>query len=131
MTEAMTWGRYRRFLRLVLVAAWAVAFAATHIPAKLMSHHMPPERLLHLVGYAGLGGLFWVTLYAYGCTRRCRVWIILTVLMLYGALDEITQPFFNRCASIVDWSFDCIGVAIALIVCELVAAMSSSNRTAE
>jgi hypothetical protein len=36
------------------------------------------------------------------------------VLILYGAIEEMTQPLVNRVASIIDWGADALGVTLGL-----------------
>jgi VanZ family protein len=37
------------------------------------------------------------------------------VYLVYGALDELTQPLTGREADVADWVFDAIGVGLATL----------------
>lgn len=43
--------------------------------------------------------------------RNAVVWSLLIVC--FGGIDEITQPYFGRCCDIFDWLADVIGIAMA------------------
>ena len=67
------------------------------------------DKILHLLGYAGLAFL----LSAYLDLRRFKtassVPLVLLVVSVYGAFDEITQPYFGRACDYRDWLADFVG----------------------
>ncbi len=93
---------------------------ASHIPAPDMPDIGVGDKRLHLAGFFGLGILLWATLAAFGRRRRTRVGLVLTVLPVYAALDELTQPYFQRSCDLTDWCFDLIGAVCALVLAEVV-----------
>ena len=72
---------------------------------------------LVLIGYLSRRGSdsFW---------RRYRYMLSLATLILGGAIDELTQPWFHRSCELSDWIGDSVGVVLAVVValaCRIVA----------
>ena len=42
--------------------------------------------------------------------------LLFVAILSVGAIDELTQPFVNRTASLADWLADTIGVITVLLV---------------
>jgi VanZ family protein len=110
--------RRRRLVLAVCVLAWASALTATHIPGPDMPDLHVGDKYLHVVGFLGLSGLFWATLTGYGKGTWVRLGLMLAVMPLYAAFDELTQPYFQRTADVDDWISDAAGTVAALIVAE-------------
>jgi len=107
--------RVRLAALLCCIAAWVGAFVATHAPLP----QPPPgmhvsDKGLHFVGYFALAAVFWLTLLAYGKSGPVRALATGIILAVYGAFDELTQPMFNRFASVYDWLADLCGIVIAV-----------------
>jgi len=107
---------HRRQILLGLIVLWAMAFAATHIPAAGLPEMHLSDKRLHVIGYFGLGGAFWIALTAFRVRLSRRVGAVLLGLLVYGAMDEISQPLVNRHASLHDWLADAAGTALAVAV---------------
>lgn len=120
----------RRVLVAALLTAWLAAFAATHVPAPRVPHGLPSDKTLHLLTYAVLAGLLWLTLRAYGRPMRSRALATFAALALYGAFDEITQPLVNRSADVRDWLFDTLGVTLALALGALIEVLRARSVAA-
>ena len=99
---------------------WTGAIIATHIPAGKIPHISASDKLLHVVGYFFLASIFWLTLKGYDVKRITRLICVSMGLMAYAVLDELTQPIFNRDASIYDWLADVAGTIIAVILMETI-----------
>ena len=119
----------RRVLLVVLVIVWVGAFAATHTPAARLPELHTSDKLLHVLGYFLLGGVFHVTLAAYGIGGLWRSGVVLLTMAAYGALDELTQPLVNRCAALDDWLADLAGAAAAVLVLEALHAALRLRKT--
>jgi VanZ family protein len=98
----------------VLSVYWMALFAATHVP------HVPPpvpphsDKWLHIAAFAVLAALFawtWSLRAPFGWRQGLAVLVILAV---YGAVDEVTQPYTGRYASVADWIADVIGIVCGL-----------------
>ena len=116
--------RYRRAILIACVVAWLVEMIATHIPAPRVPHFHVSDKAVHAVAYFLLGGLFWLTLRAYGMRRWKRTLYVLVTLTVYAALDELTQELVTgRHAAVGDWLADMVGLVAAVMLAELVAAV--------
>lgn len=116
--------RYRRAILIACVVAWLAEVVATHIPAPRAPHLHVSDKVVHTVAYFLLGGLFWLTLLAYGMRRWKRTLYVLVTLAVYAALDELTQELVTgRHAAVGDWLADMIGLVTVVVLTELVAAI--------
>jgi len=120
--------RRRRYLVIACAIVWTAAFVVTHTPSEHLPRLHAKDVTLHLIGYFIIASLFLVTLYARGTSRHRRAALVFLIMLTYGALDEITQPLVNRSAAFFDWVADGIGTIAAILVCELLLAMSVMRR---
>jgi VanZ family protein len=102
----------------------------THLPGEDLPDilHQVTHRLLHFVGFWGLASAFLTALMAYNVPRRRRLWLIVTVMLTYGAFDEMTQPLTHRHADVGDWTTDAAGTLMAAVVLELVTSLILARR---
>jgi VanZ family protein len=105
--------------QIVLAGFVVVLLAATHLP--LSSQLMPAEDLhidkaFHFTAYGILAGLLataWQLSSGLLTARHLRwVW---SAVVIFGALDEVTQMAVNRDCSIWDLSADAAGAAVGLL----------------
>ncbi|HUT58148.1 MAG TPA: VanZ family protein [Phycisphaerae bacterium] len=115
--------RARKPLLAALLIAWPAALVASHIPAEKLPQMRVGDANLHFAGFYALAGLFWLTLSAYARSRPARALLVLAIMPLYAAFDELTQPLFNRNAAWGDWLADIAGAAAAVVCLEIVALM--------
>jgi VanZ family protein len=99
----------------MLAAYWLALIAGTHIPRVPQALQMPgSDKWQHTAAYAGLAFL----LAARSSVGRPLTWkLALGVaggLMLFGALDELTQIPVGRDAEFGDWLADCLGAALGV-----------------
>lgn len=132
------WAWIRRRPGAALGLYWVAAFTITHIPPlrpynpDALPRLIPLDKIVHVGGFAILAWLLMNLL-----TRRIgTIWsILLTVLLcaIYGVVDELTQPLFNRTADIWDWVADMagcgVGLAFFLFGSRVEARMTSETRT--
>ena len=116
MNRIAAWTSRRWIISVVLAACWIGAFTATHIPAKEMPKLPATDKTLHFVGFLVLTGLFVLTLSVRGVGSVKTAIIAAVVMAVYGACDELTQPPFNRYASLDDWIADASGALAAILV---------------
>jgi VanZ family protein len=112
--------------RLVAVLAalyWMAMFAGTHAPPSDAPGIEIWDKALHFCGYAGLAFLLsWCWAVRRPLTlKRCL--IVLAVLALYGAIDEISQMPVGRDCELGDWLADILGAACGIFVLRLAAAV--------
>lgn len=107
--------------RALLAGYWISLLVATHLPKRVAG--LPTnqaDKLVHFVAYAVLAWLLAMAWQASVGRLNARhlkfVWL---VVVLYGAVDEMTQPLVGRTASLADWLADAAGAALALIIFQL------------
>jgi len=120
------------------VARWtcAVVNVAYVVVLVYATHHPRPDellpgvsslsdKLLHVAAFGILGSLTTATLLAaVGMPRPAVIAGLFVVLALFAALDEATQPWFGRDGELLDWVFDCLGLAAGILVTVLAAAVA-------
>ena len=119
--SAATVSPWDHLYRRLLPAYWMFVFACTHLPRPDIGF-VPTEekdKILHTLGFAPLGFLFWR--FAESLHRPVSgrlVWIAWICLATYAALDEYTQQFVGRSTDPVDWLCNMIGISSVLAVLE-------------
>lgn len=108
--------------RVLLAGYWLTLLVATHLPTQVAGlPRNQADKLIHFVAYAVLAWLLataWQASVGRLNTRHLKfVWL---VVVLYGAIDEVTQPLVGRTMSLADWLADAAGAAIGLMVFQLV-----------
>lgn len=112
----------RRFVLQLLRAAtflYAVFLVvATHHPrpSELLGHRLPGDKTLHVAAYTMLGLLVAAVAAARGGWSMRQAVVIIGGLALFGAADEITQPWFGRDGDPLDWVCDCLGIVAGVLV---------------
>lgn len=111
----MAW--LRRLAWAGTVLYWGGIFTLTHLPPETIAKGPQVwDKLAHFLSFFGLGAaLSTAMLLTWPFRRRVLLWVMLAA-MLYSALDEVTQPYFRRDASIFDWLADMTGVAPAVLI---------------
>jgi len=104
----------RRGFALATGSYYAFLLFATHYPKpeKLVGGRLPPDKLMHFLAYGLLGSLVAATLVAYGRRNVGTLVRVVVALAIAAIFDELTQPLFGRNAEVVDWVYDCIGLAV-------------------
>lgn len=115
----------QKFFLLLCGFIWLFAAIGTHIPAERIPETGYSDKGMHLLGYAILGSSFLLAMWSRGLPRKKRIFRVIIILLIYAALDEITQPLVNRHASILDWIADASGVGIAVLVDLLIGCKNS------
>ena len=114
-----------RLLAVATVAYTGVLVFATHYPRpeELLGPNAPTDKTLHFVAYAVLAGLACATWLTARRTASRGLATLAIALAAFGAVDEVTQPFFRRHADPLDWVYDCGGIAIGLALVAVAAAV--------
>jgi hypothetical protein len=98
----------------ILASYWIALFIATHVPMEMVLLPGGVSDLVpHFITYAVLAVLFGVALQVTARQVNGRHFVAAWVLLVvYGAIDEVTQPLVGRQASLLDWLADAAGVAV-------------------
>lgn len=100
---------------LIAVLFTAIVVLLTHVPQQVLPDQLQVgglDKLAHIVAYGVITFLFILSV-------RTSPTMLSTLLLFFtissvATLDELTQPFVNRTASVNDWLADIVGVIIAL-----------------
>lgn len=117
MTESRrkSWFRPRGMLLTALAAAGVLGL--THIPGEDMPTFLEVrdlDKIEHVVAYGLVAGLFLLSL-----KKPVRPAVLvagLLALAAIGAVDETTQPFVRRVASMWDYTSDLVGITLACVI---------------
>ncbi len=95
----------------VLAIYWISLFTATHVPSDFPG--VPGDgwdKLMHFGAFAVLGALAAIVLRT-ASVSPTKKWILCAwlTIVVYAALDEWTQSFVGRDASVFDWLADAAG----------------------
>ena len=101
---------------------WPAIFIATHIPAIDLPNWVGQlgmeDKTMHFLSYLGLVSLVWFVVSPYEKVNwfRVKVWIILAVIVCYGAIDEWLQGFVGRQPEVKDFYADLGAALLGLII---------------
>jgi VanZ family protein len=106
-----------RLITVTLVVYWVLLILGTHLPATAVGAVPLPDKWLHFTAYTGLAFLLATTVTAYRRPRwQTYAWMA-AVLLIYGALDEVSQiPVPGRHADFADWLANARGIATGLVL---------------
>jgi VanZ family protein len=104
----------RRLAKILCAVVWLAAATATHVPLPALGEVPAGDVVLHFTGFLGLACVFLLTLRLHGIPLPRRIVLSIPILLLYGVLDESTQPLVNRYCSLTDWLADAAGVFVAV-----------------
>jgi VanZ family protein len=106
----------KRWLVVALVLWWVAMFTATHIPGPNLPSTGVSDKTEHYLAYGILGFLLCsVLLNRNICWHRSAVYTIV-ICTIYGAIDETTQPYFNRAMDFYDWVADVVGAISGVVI---------------
>jgi len=102
----------RRLRELGPLVVGSLILVVSHLPKGVLPRTGLHYRAEHALAY---GFLAMVCLLAMGRRRALvRASIALGIIMVVGAVDEVTQPLFGRGGSVWDWVFDLAGASVAV-----------------
>ncbi|MEM8739201.1 MAG: VanZ family protein [Planctomycetota bacterium] len=106
-----------RAIRWGLGVYWAALVVATHWPGLTQDDvpglgGLPFDKVAHGVAFAGLAVLLAGSRFWRGGGARGNAGLAVGVGLIYGALEEWTQPWFGRTASWADLAADAVGLCL-------------------
>ncbi len=109
--------RRHKFVLIALGIYWPVIFWLTHIPVPDIARQSGmSDKTMHVLAYFVLTFLIWFASSPYQKVQwsKKKVWILLAVVVWYGAMDEYLQGRVGRSADMLDFVADLFGVVLAL-----------------
>lgn len=109
-------GFHRGWFTASILALLAV-LTLTHIPQAAMPRFLQKtllDKVEHVLAYGVISTLFFLSLPSRVSLTVPVVGVV--TLAGIGALDEITQPLVNRCASVGDFAADLIGILVPFAI---------------
>ncbi len=101
------------FLGLVIYTLLLVV--ATHLPkAGGVIRYPGADKLLHFTAYGLQAALAAGVAATAGRLQGGIALLLFGGLAAFGAVDELTQPWFSRQAEVADWCADCLGVGVGI-----------------
>lgn len=110
---------------LLLVGFWLSAFVATHLPRVPQNLPRVSDKTMHFVAFAILGGLLSWVLHRRDTGIARHALVVLLVIAVYGAVDELLQIPVGRHCDIRDWIADMLGATAGLFAFHLLRLLSS------
>jgi VanZ family protein len=105
-----------RWLTVAIISTLLVV-ALTHIPQKYVPEELEifsADKILHVISYGLITSLFLASIKK--PTSFKTSFLVITLLAAIAGLDEYTQSFVGRTASLIDWAADIVGIILAVII---------------
>lgn len=118
-SRAIQWTLY-----LITGAYWIFIFTLTHLPPSKLPQTHVSDKLAHFAVYSILGILLFLCISLRNIKPLKVALLVIVIAATYGALDELTQPYFQRDCSIYDWYADLGGTVTAALLGTLVRLIS-------
>lgn len=112
--------RLRKLLLGLLILYWLLLAALTHAPRLPPAGPQISDKTAHLLAYAVLATLLFLTLWAHRPRLRFLSLRALLIPCAYAAVDELTQPLSGRVCEFADWVADALGAAAAVVALTLI-----------
>lgn len=109
----------RLWPQILLAGYWFALALSTHWP-NLRAIHVPgKDKTLHVIAFSILASLLMNVLVRRPGSRRGlpTVLAMLTMVGVYGAIDEWTQPLTGRSCELTDWLADIAAAALVGTIC--------------
>jgi VanZ family protein len=113
----MTFLRRHKYILCSLGIYWPVLFVLTHIPVpQIAGQSGMSDKLMHMLAYLVLVFFVWLAISPYEKVRwnRAKVWIVLAIIVWYGATDEWLQSRLGRQMELADFLNDLYGALLGL-----------------
>ena len=101
-------------LWILCAAYWVALFTLTHLPRVPVIGPPMRDKVAHLLAYGVLAGVLYLTVWASGSRAKRAAYSVVAVTVLYGAMDELTQPLVGRSCELYDWVADAAGAILVV-----------------
>ena len=108
---------YSRLFLIALLLYWIALFIGTHLSLDeglVIDEDNILDKFMHVGAFAGLTFLYFFSVMIGRRLSIPRYFLWLLPLVIYGALDEVTQPLTGRECDILDWYSDLAGIPLGL-----------------
>jgi hypothetical protein len=109
--------RRHKYILMSLGIYWPALFVLTHIPVpEIAGQSGMSDKTMHVLAYLTLVFFVWLAISPYEKVKwnRAKVWIVLAVIVWYGAFDEWLQGRVGRQMEFMDFIGDIKGTLLAL-----------------
>jgi hypothetical protein len=103
----------------VLIIYWIALVVLAHMTIPQVVYQAKvSDKWLHFLAYLNLVFLVWFSIYPDSKVRwRNKAgWLVFFAVVVYGGLDELTQPYFGRTKDLMDFLANAKGVATGLVI---------------
>ncbi len=111
--------RRHKYILAALAIYWPALFVVTHIPVPELARKSGlSDKSMHFLAYLALVALTWLAISPYKKVQWAKVkcWLVLAVVVWYGAVDEWLQGRVGRNADVHDFVADLLGAFFGLVV---------------
>jgi VanZ family protein len=103
----------------VLAIYWIAIVILTHIPIPQVVYQAKvSDKWLHFLAYLNLVFLVWYSIRPGDKVRwhNKATWLVFLAVVVYGGIDELTQPYFGRTKDLMDFIANAGSVATGLAI---------------
>jgi VanZ family protein len=108
------WPSRLKWKYLLLGGFWAGMFIGTHLPKVPGGLENISDKTLHATAFAGLSVLLTWATYRKNLAARRHWGLVLAIIAVYGAIDELLQIPVGRHCDFNDWLADMVGAIAGL-----------------
>jgi VanZ family protein len=111
--------RRHKYILTALLTYWPALFIVTHIPVPEIARKSGmSDKAMHFLAYLVLVCLVWLAISPYKRVNWMKVkcWVVLAVIVWYGAIDEWLQARVGRNADVHDFYADLLGGICGLLL---------------
>ena len=115
----MALSKRHKYILMFLLIYWPGLFILTHIPVPDIARRSGmSDKIMHMLAYLALVFLLWHTISPH-CRvnwKKAKVWLILALMVWYGAIDEYLQSRIGRSTDVMDFLSDLAGAVLGLVI---------------
>ena len=103
----------------VLTIYWIALVILAHMPIPQVVYQAKvSDKWLHFLAYLNLVFLVWFSIRPDNKVRwrEKAGWLVFLAVVVYGGIDELTQPYFGRTKDLMDFLANAEGVATGLMI---------------
>ena len=115
----MALSRRHKYSIILLSIYWPAIFILTHIPVpRIAGYSGMSDKTMHFLAYLALIFFLWLAFSPYQGVnwKKLKVWMLFTVIIWYGVVDEWLQGFVGRNSDPADFLADMTGAVLGLLI---------------